>query len=79
MITVTTTNINGNSFNTNCYHNTFGNCCTYINVQKDYVYYIIVENGNQYITLTSTHTTSYTSKLRNITILTKYTQFQFTQ
>ena len=57
-----------NTFGNNCYSNTFGNECQNIKVQKDYVYYIIVENGNKYINITSTQTTSSSNKLMNFTI-----------
>lgn len=39
-----------------------------IRFEKDYMYYNIVENGNKYITVTSTQSTSSSSKLRNFTI-----------
>ena len=58
----------GNTFGNSCYRNTFGNSCQHIAFSKDYCYYNIVENGNQYITLTSTQTTSGNNLLRNITI-----------
>ena len=57
-----------NTFGNNNYNNTFGNSCQHIAFSKDYCYYNIVENGNQYITLTSTQTTSGSNLLRNITI-----------
>ena len=57
-----------NTFGNSCQRSTFGNYCQYIELQKDYVYYIIVENGNQYIYITSTQTTSSSSKLQNFTI-----------
>ena len=59
---------NSNTFGNNCRYNTFENGCEHINVQKNYAYHIIVENGNQYINITSTQTTSGSSLLRNITI-----------
>ena len=41
----------------------------HIKFEKDYMYYNIVENGNKYITVTtSTQSTSSSSKLRNFTI-----------
>ena len=40
----------------------------HIKFEKDYMYYNIVENGNKYITVTSSQTTSSSSKLRNFTI-----------
>lgn len=57
-----------NSFMDNCYYNSFGNYITRISFSKVYTYYIIVENGNGYITITSTNTTNNSNKLRNITI-----------
>ena len=59
---------NNNSFGNGCNNNSFGNECSRITFSKDYCYYNIVENGNQYITLTSTQTTSYVEQLRNIKI-----------
>ena len=67
----------GNIVGNNCSHNTFGNNCNantfgsnvqYIRFEKDYMHYNIVENGNKYITVTSTQSTSSSSKLRNFTI-----------
>ena len=57
-----------NTFGNNCDKNTFGNGCNNIRVQKDYVHFIIVENGNKYIDITSTQTTSAANILRNFTI-----------
>jgi len=57
-----------NTFGNNCNYNQFGNNCNNIIINKDYIYYIIVENGNQYITITSTQTTSSANMLRNFTI-----------
>ena len=57
-----------NTFGNYCNRNTFGNNCQHIKIQKDYVYYIIVENGNQYINITSTASTSSAAPLRNFTI-----------
>ena len=59
------------SFNTlgvSCCYNTFGNKCENIIFSKDHVYNVIIENGNRYITLTSTQTPTGASPLRNITI-----------
>ena len=67
----------GNSFGNYVRYNTFGNRCennsfcdavNHVTFSKNYTYYVIVENGNQYITLTSTATTSSRNPLRNITI-----------
>ncbi len=57
-----------NTFGNNCDANTFGNMIENIRFEKDYMYYNIVENGNKYITVTSTQSTSSSSKLRNFTI-----------
>lgn len=57
-----------NTFEDYCSYNTFGNNCSYISIQKDYVQNIIVENGNQYIDITSTRATSSTAILRNLKI-----------
>ena len=57
-----------NTFGDGCWYNTFGNAVNHVTFSKDYTYYVIVENGNQYITLTSTKTTSSSNLLRNITI-----------
>lgn len=57
-----------NTFGNSSYYNSFGNHCQQIIFNKDYVHNVIVENGNQYITLTSTGTTSSSLPLRNITI-----------
>ena len=57
-----------NVLNNNCGTNTFGSNVQYIKFEKDYMYYNIVENGNKYITVTSTQSTSSSSKLRNFTI-----------
>ena len=57
-----------NTFGNSCYYNTFGNSCNQIRFAKDYMYYNIVENGNQYITLTSTAATDSSNKIQNITI-----------
>lgn len=48
--------------------NHIGDYCNNINVNKDYVASLMIENGNKYITLTSTQTTSYSSLLGNISI-----------
>lgn len=39
-----------------------------VKVNKDYVQFILIENGNQYITITSTATTSSTFRLENFAI-----------
>ena len=57
-----------NTFVNQCCNNSFGNYVNNVTFSKDCTYYVIVENGNQYITLTSTATTSSSNKLRNITI-----------
>ena len=57
-----------NSFGNYVSRNTFGNSVNHVTFSIDYTYYVIVENGNQYITLTSTKTTSSSNLLRNITI-----------
>ena len=68
---------NRNTFGNNNFQNSFGNNfeqssigdgVNYITVSKDYVKFIIIENGNQKITITSTATTSYSNVLRNIFI-----------
>lgn len=40
----------------------------HIKFEKDYMYYNIVENGNKYITVTSSQTTGSSQLLRNFTI-----------
>ena len=66
-----------NSFGNNCCDNTFGNDflsssigdnVNNVKVNKDYVQFILIENGNQYITITSTATTSSTFCLENFAI-----------
>ena len=58
-----------NTFGNSCYYNTFGSNVQYIIFNKDYMFYNIVENGNKYITVTSSHaTTSSNQVLRNFTI-----------
>ena len=61
-------NCGGNTFGNNCGRNTFGNNIQYVKFKKDYMYYNIVENGNTYITVTSSQTTSSSLILRNFTI-----------
>ena len=70
-------NNDNNTFGNNCYYNvlensdstnTFGSNVQRIRFEKDYMYYNIVENGNKYITVTSTETTSSNQLLRNFTI-----------
>ncbi len=57
-----------NTLGNNISNNTFGNGCNHNTFSKPYTKYVIVENGNQYITLTSTQTPANTRPLRNITI-----------
>lgn len=66
-----------NSFGNNCGNNSFGNNflassiganVNNIKVNKDYVQFILIENGNQFITITSTATTSDTFRLENFAI-----------
>ena len=66
-----------NTFSANCQNNTFSAYCSNntfsANVQsceliKDYTRYVIIENGNTGIKLTSTQTTSQASQLQNILI-----------
>lgn len=57
-----------NTFGNNCENNSFGDNCDNITFGKDYTKYVIVENGNLAITLTSTQTTSSANPLRNIII-----------
>lgn len=61
-------NCSGNTFSNACDGITLGNNVTKINVQKPYTASIIIENGNSFINLTSSQTTTVTDKLRNITI-----------
>ena len=67
----------GNTFGNNNFQNSFGNNfeqssigdgVNNITVSKDYVKFIIIENGNQKITITSTATTSSSQYIRNIAI-----------
>ena len=55
-------------FGNYCYQNTFGNSVQFITFEKDYTYKNIVENGNTYITVTSSKVTSSTLPLKNFTI-----------
>ena len=57
-----------NTFATYCSYNTFGNGVGYVTLEKNYSFYINVESGNKYITLTSSQETSDSQALRNITI-----------
>lgn len=66
-----------NTFGNNCYGNTFGNNflsssigdnVNNVKVNKDYVQFILIENGNQYITIICTATTSSTFRLENFAI-----------
>jgi hypothetical protein len=61
-------NCYNNSFGNYCSDNSFGNYCQHIIFSKDYCYYNIIENDNQFIMLTSTQTTSNSAKLQNIKI-----------
>ena len=64
-----------NTFGSYCYSNTFGNDCYFNTFNKDkggYVNYVIIENGNRYITLNSNSTASSSNKLQNITIAQGY-------
>jgi len=61
-------NCSNNTFGNYCSNNTFGNYCKQNTFAKNYCEYNIIENGNQYITLTSTQTMSSSYKLRNIKI-----------
>ena len=58
-----------NTFGTYCRYNIFEQSCNAISFLKDATYYVTVENGNKYIQITSTQTTSYpNSILRNFKI-----------
>ena len=57
-----------NVFGNYCESNTFGNSCQNIIFSKGYTNYVIVDDGNTYIELTSTATVDTQNKLRNITI-----------
>ena len=57
-----------NTFGNNCLSNTFGNNCYQIIFNKDNVRNVMIENGNRYITLTSTQSPTGFTPLRNITI-----------
>lgn len=68
---------NGNTFGNMCFRNTFGNNFLSISigdnvnnvkVNKDYVRFILIENGNQKITITSNKTTSSSAYLQNFLI-----------
>ena len=56
------------TFGNYCRNNIVGNNCEYLNFTKDYMEYNIIENGNRYITVTSTQTTGSAVPLRNFTI-----------
>ena len=58
----------GNTFRNESNYNIFRNGINHINIQKDYVSYIIIENGNKNINITSSQTTSSANPLRNFTI-----------
>ena len=55
-----------NTFGNECYGNTFGNNVIWMKFLKDYTRYVIVENGNNFITLTSNKTTSSSAYLQNV-------------
>lgn len=57
-----------NTFVNYCQSNTFGDGCNDITFSKSYTQYVIIENGNKKITLTSSQTTTGSRPLRNITI-----------
>lgn len=57
-----------NTFVNYCSSNTFGNDCSYNTFIKSYTKYVIVECGNQKITLTSTQSPTNSNPLCNITI-----------
>ena len=66
-------NCYSNTFGDNCGSNTFGDGCQYIkfgtsSTTKNYCRYIIVENGNQYIYLNCSATTSSSSYFQNVKI-----------
>lgn len=57
-----------NSFGNNFLSSSIGANVNNIKVNKDYVQFILIENGNQFITITSTATTSDTFRLENFAI-----------
>ena len=57
-----------NSFGADAVYNSFGANVTSCVFAKDYTRYVVVESGNNNITLTSTQTTSQNSQLQNILI-----------
>lgn len=68
---------NNNSFGDGCSNNSignssstnsFGNEVKRVKFEKDFMEHNIIENGNTYITVTSTQTTSVSSIIRNFTI-----------
>ena len=70
-------NCGSNTFGNSCLRNTFGNNaekCSVgdgvqnITVSKDFMRYVIIENGNQKITITSNKTTSSSAYLQNFLI-----------
>ena len=61
-------NCDSNTFGENCSGNSFGNKVGQVKFEKDYMQNNIIENGNTYITVTSTQTTSVSSTIRNFTI-----------
>ena len=62
-----------NTFGNNCQYNTFGEYCQYIkfgtsSAVKNYCKYIIIENGNQYLYLNCSATTSSSLYFKNVKI-----------
>ena len=57
-----------NTFSADCWYNTFSANVQSCELIKDYTRYVIIENGNTGIKLTSTQTTSQASQLQNILI-----------
>ena len=51
-----------------CWNNTFGNSVKYVVFQTPYCFFNIVENGNSFITLTTTQTPDATNTVRNVRI-----------
>ena len=61
-------NCNHNSFIKDCIQNTFGNTIENVKFEKNYMHYITIEDGNSYITITSSKITGAEALLRNFTI-----------
>jgi peptidoglycan hydrolase CwlO-like protein len=63
-----------NTFGTDCYYNTLGSCCTKIifgnseSTPSSYYRNIIIDNGNRYINLNCTSTTSSSKYYQNVRI-----------